>query len=164
MEQAPQTVTPEGELLLELADGVRVRPARTHTDDRGTLCEMYSPAWGFSEEPLVYAYQITVRPGVVKGWVQHRLQDDRLFFSTGTAKVVLYDIREGSPTEGRRNELYFDEHNRGLLRIPRGVLHAVGNVGAGNLTMVNFPTVPYDHANPDKYRLPLDPDAGPYRF
>ena len=25
-------------------------------------------------------------------------------------------------------------------------------------------TKPYDHANPDKYRLPLDTDQIPYRF
>jgi dTDP-4-dehydrorhamnose 3,5-epimerase len=163
-QQDAATVTPEGELLAPLVEGVRVRPARTITDDRGTLCEMYAPAWGFSDEPLVYAYQITIRPGVVKGWVAHHLQDDRLFFSSGTAKVVLYDTREESPTAGLRNELYFDEHNRGLLRIPRGVIHAVGNVGSTDVLMINLPTKAYDHANPDKYRFPVDDDTLPYRF
>jgi dTDP-4-dehydrorhamnose 3,5-epimerase len=30
--------------------------------------------------------------------------------------------------------------------------------------VVNFPTRPYDHASPDKYRLPLDTDEIPYEF
>ena len=30
--------------------------------------------------------------------------------------------------------------------------------------MVNFPTMPYDHSSPDKYRLPLNTDKIPYKF
>jgi dTDP-4-dehydrorhamnose 3,5-epimerase len=164
MVQDAQTVTPAGERLDRLIEGVRVRRAVTHTDDRGTLCEMYEPRWGFSEEPLVYVYQLTIRPGVVKGWVKHLLQDDRIFFAGGTAKVVLYDDREDSPTYGLRNELYFDPHGRGLLRIPRGVVHAVGNVGQDDVVAVNMPTRPYDHANPDKLRLPVGAEETPFRF
>jgi dTDP-4-dehydrorhamnose 3,5-epimerase len=160
----PQTVTSDGRSVQELIDGVCVRPARTMTDDRGTICEVYSPAWGFTEEPLVYAYQVTVRPGTIKGWVVHLHQDDRLFFSFGTAKVVLWDGREGSPTQGAINELYFDESNRGLVRVPRGVFHAVCNVGSVDVLMLNLPTRPYDHENPDKYRLPRDTDAIPYEL
>jgi dTDP-4-dehydrorhamnose 3,5-epimerase len=159
-----QTVTATGRPVQDLIDGVRVRPAKTITDERGTICEIYSPSWDFTEEPLIYAYQVTVRPGVVKGWVVHLLQDDRLFFSSGTAKVVLWDGRESSPTMGMINELYFDESNRGLLRIPRGVFHAVRNVGSADVLMVNLPTRPYDHENPDKYRLPRDTDAIPYEL
>jgi dTDP-4-dehydrorhamnose 3,5-epimerase len=29
---------------------------------------------------------------------------------------------------------------------------------------VNCPTMAYDHANPDKYRLPLDTDLIPHKF
>jgi len=159
-----QTVTPEGERIGPVIDGVHVRRARTVTDDRGTICEMYNPTWGFTAEPLVYAYQTTVRPGVVKGWIMHREQDDRLFFSFGSARVVLWDAREDSPTRGMVNELYFDEHNRGLLRIPAQVWHAVQNIGSKDFIFVNMPTRPYDHADPDKYRLPLDAEGIPYRF
>src|SRR3954453_16418981 len=160
----PATVTPEGERLGELIEGVSVRRAITHTDERGTLCEMFDPRWGFTEEPLVYVYQVTIRPGAVKGWVLHKLQDDRLFFSFGTAKVVLYDDREGSPTRGMINELFFDPHNRGLVRIPIGVIHAVVNVGQDDVLMINMPTQPFNHGQPDKYRLPRDTDAVPYRL
>ena len=30
--------------------------------------------------------------------------------------------------------------------------------------MVNYPTIQYDHSNPDKYRLPLDTDLIPFSF
>ena len=161
-----QTVAPDGTRLEALIDGVRVRRAVTQTDERGSLTEMYDPRWGFTEEPLVYVYTATIRPGRVKGWIVHRLSDDRLFLAmgTGVAKVVLYDARSGSPTEGAINELFFDAHSRGLLRIPIGVVHAIQNLGTEDLNFVNMPTRPYDHGAPDKQRLPLDTDRVPYRF
>jgi dTDP-4-dehydrorhamnose 3,5-epimerase len=160
----PQTVTPDGRPVQDLIDGVRIRPAVTHLDERGSVCEMYSPAWGFTEEPLVYVYQTTIRPGRIKGWVLHLEQDDRLCFLWGDIKVVLYDAREGSPTYGTLNVHHFGESNRGLLRIPAGVYHAIQNVGLHDVVFVNMPTRPYRHESPDKYRLPLDTDEIPYTF
>jgi dTDP-4-dehydrorhamnose 3,5-epimerase len=159
-----QTVTSAGAEVQELIDGVRIRRAITHLDERGSLCEMYSPAWGFTEEPLVYVYQTTIRPGRTKGWVLHLEQDDRLFFSRGDVKVVLFDAREDSPTFERLTVHNFGEASRGLLRIPRGVYHAIQNVGLGDAYFVNMPTRAFRHEEPDKYRLPLDTDRIPYRF
>ena len=160
----PQTVTRAGEPIQELLDGVRVRPAVTHLDERGSLCEIYDPAWGFTDEPLVYVYQTTIRPKQVKGWVLHLEQDDRLFFSFGDVKVVLFDGRVESRTFESLNVLHFGESNRALLRIPRGVYHAIANVGGSDVVFINSPTRAYRHEDPDKYRLPLDTDRIPYRF
>ena len=94
----------------------------------------------------------------------HRHQDDRLFFSAGAFKVVLYDARRGSPTHGVVNVLHPGTHERGLLRIPAGVYHAVCNIGTEEALFVNLPTRPYDHADPDKFRLPRENDVIPYRL
>jgi dTDP-4-dehydrorhamnose 3,5-epimerase len=163
-ERDSQSVTAEGESVQELLAGVRVRRAVTHLDDRGSVCEIYNPAWGFTDEPLVYAYQTTIRVGQTKGWVLHLEQDDRLCFMFGDVKVVLFDGRTDSPTFESLNVLYFGESNRGLLRIPRGVYHALQNVGQCDAVFVNMPTRAYRHEDPDKYRLPLDTDVIPYRF
>lgn len=159
-----QLATPDGRPLVSLIDGVRIREARTIPDHRGSICVTYDPRWGFTDEPLVYSYQVTIRPGVVKGWILHETYDDRLFLSTGSFKWVLYDAREGSPSQGKVNELFFDEHHRSLLRIPRGIWHAVENIGTEDCLMINHPTAPYDYENPDKTRLPLDTDQIPYEF
>ncbi len=148
----------------ELIHGMRIREARTIADDRGTVCVAYDPRWGFSDEPMVYSYEVTIRPGAVKGWIMHETYDDRLFLAAGTVKWVMYDDRPESPTRGRLSELYFDEHHRSLLLIPRGVWHAVQSVGDVDSRMVNFPTAPYDYEDPDKTRLPLDTERIPYRF
>jgi len=162
--QDRQTVTPEGVRIEPRIAGVAVRPATTHVDERGELCEIFNPAWKLHEAPLVYAYQSMVRPRKVKGWMVHQLQDDRLFVSLGTLRIVLYDAREGSPTKGMLNEIFISERNRAMVIIPSGVYHAVQNVGESDAYFINLPTRAYDHAHPDKYRLPLDTDLIPFRF
>lgn len=159
-----QTVTPDGVPVAARIADVVIRPAVTHLDERGEVCEVYSPAWDIHPEPMVYAYLIGIRPGQVKGWVVHRLQDDRLFSAFGTVKLVLYDDRAESPTHGMLNEMCFGERHRALIVIPKGVYHAVQNVGDVDAALFNLPTQPFDHARPDKYRLPLDTDRIPYRF
>ena len=77
---------------------------------------------------------------------------------------MLYDARPESPTHGRVQEIYLSERNRALMVIPRGVFHAVQNVGTFDAAFVNLPTRPYSHADPDKFRLPHDTDQIPYRF
>jgi dTDP-4-dehydrorhamnose 3,5-epimerase len=138
--------------------------APTQLDERGSVCEIYSPAWGFTDEPVVWLYETRIRPGQIKGWVLHLEQDDRLFFSTGDIKAVLYDARPGSPTSGRLNVRCFGDMDRALLRIPAGVYHALQNVGDRDAVFLNLPTQPYRHEEPDKYRLPLDTPEIPYTF
>jgi dTDP-4-dehydrorhamnose 3,5-epimerase len=159
-----QTVTPEGELVEKRIEGVNIRYAKTITDDRGTVCEMFSTDWGFHPDPLVFVYQVSIRPGKVKGWVVHRTYDDRAFVSRGTIKFALYDDRPDSPTYKMLNILYFDDHNRALVTIPRGVFHALQNVGTEDAYFYNMPTKGYQHADPDKERLPLNTDKIPYSF
>ncbi len=158
------TVSTSGAELQPLPDGVGFRDAVTHVDDRGSLCELFDPRWGWSGHDLVYAYVTTVRPGMIKGWGMHLDHEDRYFILFGELEVVLYDDRESSPTRGLVSKIYLTEHRRRLMNIPEGVWHAIRNVGSTDVTVINFPTKPYDHENPDKYRLPVDTDQIPYTF
>lgn len=156
------TVSSTGQAMQKLIDGVVVRPAITHIDERGEIVEMFSRAWGFDPAPTDHIYASTIRPGCVKGWVYHKLQSDRMFSLSGFVKYVLWDARANSPTYGLVNEIHLTERNRGLLLIPPYVVHAVQNIGLIDAVFVNMPTVPYNHANPDKYRVP--PEGVPYTF
>jgi dTDP-4-dehydrorhamnose 3,5-epimerase len=101
---------------------------------------------------------------VVKGWVKHEFQTDRLFLQRGAVRIVLYDDREDSPTYGMINQFTFTEQNRGVICVPPGIYHALENVGTSDAICLNFPTQPYNHAEPDKYRLPLDTELIPFKF
>ena len=162
--KSKQSVTRGGERIAQMLDDIRVRQQVTQQDHRGTLTEIYSPSWGFDDIPLVFIYTVTTRPGMIKGWAVHHQQVDRYFFYLGSLKLVLYDARESSPTRGMINELYFSEVNRSLVSVPPGVYHAVENVGATDALMINFPSEPYRHEDPDKYTLPLENDVIPYHF
>jgi len=159
-----QTVSPDGRPITPLIHGVVIRPAVTLADERGTLCEIYNPAWEVHAAPLVYVYQFTIRPGKVKGWHVHHLHDDRIFLSQGSVKVVLYDDRPDSPTYRMVNEIYRTEQQRTLMTIPAFVFHAHQNVGITDALFISMPTRPYNHADPDVYRLPVNNGKIPYRF
>lgn len=155
---------PDGAPVQRLPEGVVLHPLTTHTDDRGTVCELYDPRWEINSDPLVFAYMFTLRPGAAKGWGVHREHEDRYAFIAGEAEIVLYDEREDSPTFGLETRLFLSGVHRTVLVIPRGVWHAERNIGASDVLVVNFPTIPYDHSNPDKYRLPLDTDELPVQL
>ena len=159
-----QTVTSEGKSVDRLIAGVEIRPAITHIDDRGTLCEISPLALVATDDPLVYVYQFTIRPGKAKGWHIHYLHDDRVFLSQGTVKVVLYDPRPDSPTFGMVNEICRSELHRSIMVIPQFVWHAHQNIGSTDALFISMPSRAYDHASPDVFRLPLENDVIPYKF
>lgn len=158
------TVTSDGTPLAPRIDGVVVRYQRPIEDRRGEVLEVYRPSWGVDEEPLVYVYQVRIRPGAVKGWVRHEIQADRLFMIAGALRWALFDDRPGSPTHGLVNDLVLSDRAPALLIIPRGVWHAVQNIGVADAIFLNMPTQPYNHAAPDKVRLPLRTPRIPFDF
>jgi len=159
----PASVTASGERLQRLIDGVAVRRTSIQEYEHGITSEIFSDAWNIDSAPVRHISQSMVRAGHVKGWVYHKLTVDRLTAICGSFKFVLWDIRPQSPTHGMVNEIFLSERNRGLLSIPTYVVHAVQNIGDTDATFVNLPTLPYNHADPDKYRID-DPASVPYPF
>jgi dTDP-4-dehydrorhamnose 3,5-epimerase len=157
-----QTVGNSGEGLLGAVDGVELVRLDPIVDGRGSLTPLLTLSDPFWREPVVYAYSVMVRPGVIKGWGMHRLQTDRYFVPAGRLRVVLYDGRVASPTFENFQEIWFSDDSCGLVRIPPGVWHADQNWGAEDVRFVNFPTRPYDPADPDKYRV--GPHSGEIPF
>lgn len=159
-----QSVAADGKSVRRQIEGLIIRPLMTQLDRRGEVVEMYNPAWNIHSEPMVYAYQASIRPKAIKGWVVHREQDDRIFTSLGVMRWVFYDDRPDSSTYRLLNQFTFSERNRSLIIIPSGVYHAVQNVGETEAFFVNFPTKPYCHEAPDKYRLAPKNDLIPFDF
>lgn len=157
-----RTVDDSGRELFADVEGAEVVRVNPLADARGSLTPFLSLTESFWREPVVYAYHVHLRPGVIKGWGMHRLQTDRYFVPAGRLRVVLYDGRVDSPTFQSFQEIWFSETSGGLVRIPPGVWHADHNWGDTDLGLVNFPTRPFDPADPDKYRI--DPHGGEIEF
>ena len=56
------------------------------------------------------------------------------------------------------------ERDHFIINIPIHVWHATRCLGQDDAILVNLPTRLFDHAYPDKYRLPLDTPLIPYSF
>jgi dTDP-4-dehydrorhamnose 3,5-epimerase len=157
-------VTAEGRSLNRLIDGMTIREIPTHVDERGCVSELIDLRWRSHMDPIVFAYTFTLRPGFVKGWGLHKGHEDRYVLLKGEMELVLFDPRPDSSTYNQISRLVLSEHQRRLVNIPKLVWHADHNIGSCDAMIVNFPTVPYDHSNPDKYRLPIDTPLIPYKF
>ena len=149
------------ELPTAIAGVVLVRLIQL-ADHRGSLVRVLDTREPFWVEPIVYAYEFTIRPGRIKGWGMHERQTDRYFLADGQLRVVLYDGRTDAPSHERIEQFFFTDSTPGLLMIPPGVWHADQNWGETDARILNFPTRPYDYANPDKFRI--DPRSGTIPF
>ena len=124
-----QTVTAEGVRVAPSIEGVVIHRIPPQEDERGEISEVWNLHWPGLDDPVVHVYKVVTRPGTARGWQMHADQDDRLFVSRGRLRFGLYDDREGSPTRGMLNVFTLSDHQRAMVRIPRGVWHGVQNVG-----------------------------------
>lgn len=133
-------------------EGVIVKTLKRHPDDRGFFQEILRDddhlLRRFGQASLSMSY-----PGVIKAFHYHERQDDLWFFPVGSAQVVLYDMREDSPTQGITQVLYPGDANPQLIVIPVGVVHGYRVLGNQPLMIVYFTTESYVPSNPDEKRL-----------
>lgn len=147
--------------MVALIEGVKLKPLVMNTDERGYLMEILRcddeifESFGQTYVSLNY-------PSVIRAWHYHKNQTDFFAIVKGMVKVALYDARKDSTSYGRVQELFLGERNNVLLRIPAGVIHGYKTIGTEPSLLLNFPTKPYDHAQPDEYRLPWNTPEIPY--
>ncbi|MDP2673765.1 MAG: dTDP-4-dehydrorhamnose 3,5-epimerase family protein [Dehalococcoidia bacterium] len=144
-----------------MIQGVEIKQLARHADERGFLMELLR-----SDDPIFtrfgQCYVSMNYPGVIRAWHWHKKQDDFFVVVKGMIKVGLYDLREGSPTQGEAAELYLGDNNSIMLKIPVGVVHGYKTVGTEPSLLINFPSELYNPQEPDEYRLPWDTDQIPF--
>ncbi len=148
---------------MQLIHGVYVKPLKVIADERGYLMEMMRCDDPFFQR-FGQSYVSVAYPGVVKGWHYHKVQTDHFVIVKGMMKVVLYDQREDSPTQGVVNEFFMGEKNPILVTIPPGVVHGMKGIGSEPAMLVNVPTEPYRHDQPDEFRIDPHQNDIPYRW
>jgi dTDP-4-dehydrorhamnose 3,5-epimerase len=105
-------------------DGTYLFPLTMHRDGRGSLTEVYRREWIPGNAEMPQANLSISNRNVLRGLHFHRNQADYWCVIQGTAFVGLYDLRSGSPTEGKKGEIRIAaaEQRYGLY-IPTGVAH-----------------------------------------
>jgi dTDP-4-dehydrorhamnose 3,5-epimerase len=126
-----------------IADVVLVEPD-VHGDERGRFVETYRRSWLPLGREMVQANRSEKQAGAVVGLHYHLHQADYWYVLRGTARVVLHDLRVGSPTEGVTLGLDLSgDRDQGLF-IPPGVAH-----GFASLTDVLLWYLVDGYYNPD---------------
>jgi len=143
-----------------MIEGVKIKKIERHWDDRGFFCEVLKDDDEFFKEIKQTSYTETY-PGVIKAFHYHEKQDDIWFVAGGMAQVVLYDLREGSPTKDETQVIYAGEDSPVLIYIPIGVAHGYRVLGNEKVKLFYHTTESYNPNNPDEKRIPFDsPEIG----
>ena len=145
-------------------DGVSVREVRHVPRDHGVITEIFRPEWDPTGLPVVHIYQSRLYPGALGAWSCHQRSTDRLFVNQGQLKIVLFDGREDSKTNGLIMELHAGDARPSLIVVPPGVWHGLQNLGSTDALILNCPTEAYDYKDPDHYRLAYDSAEIPYAW
>lgn len=146
---------------MDLIDGVKVKKLKVITDERGRLAEILRADEEIFET-FGQVYFTTAYSGVVKAWHYHKLQRDYFCAVKGMIKLALYDSREDSSTYKMINEFLIGVDNPTLVSIPPLVYHGFKTISDDEAMVINIPTRPYNHKQPDEYRLDAHTPEIPY--
>lgn len=108
--------------------GVFVVEPSVHGDDRGAFVETYRREWFPLGREMIQGNRADRQAGCVVGLHYHLHQADYWYVPHGQARVILHDLREGSPTNGATLSLDLGARKDGThdhrgVFIPPGVAH-----------------------------------------
>lgn len=111
-----------------LIQGVHHVEPIVHGDERGFFVETYRREWFPNGREMVQANRGDRKAGALVGLHYHLHQADYWYVPAGRARVVLHDLREGSPTDGATECFDLGEREDGTnshsgVFIPPGVAH-----------------------------------------
>ena len=146
---------------MNMIDGVKVKKLKVIPDDRGRLMEILRCDDEIFES-FGQVYMTTAKPGLVKAWHYHKIQDDNFACVHGKIRLVLYDARRRSATYKEINEFILSLEEPILIHIPKLVYHGFKGISDFEAIVINTPTKPYNHKDPDEFRVDAYDNDIPY--
>lgn len=144
-----------------MIDGVQIVPLKKFPDERGTIMHGVRKDNILNEFGEVYFKKLY--KGVINGWHVHETLILNYICIHGMIKLVLYDLREDSPTKGELQEVFFGEDNYCMVHIPYGIANGTKGMTDPFGIMVNVASEPH---NPNLKYLRIDPNSDeiPYNW
>lgn len=118
----------------ELIHGVYTVDPEGHGDSRGRFFETYRREWFPLGREMIQGNRSDKTAGAVVGLHYHLHQADYWLCPVGAARVVLHDLREGSPTDGATEQFDISRENCRGVFIPPGVAHGFASLTDLTLT------------------------------
>lgn len=134
--------------------GLEFFPIKVFENEKGKLFHhVRSDSPYFAQFGEIY-YSMTYA-GVIKGWKLHHEVTQIFVVPIGSVRILLYDLREGSPTHGCHDlvDLGHDVGNYGALKIPPGLLYAFGTLGEATSLVANQISMPHRPEESTNYPL-----------
>jgi dTDP-4-dehydrorhamnose 3,5-epimerase len=170
---AEMAATPAAQRLGRI-DDVMIKTFRKLADQRGYFIEQlkrgdvddegrpFIPAQPFAQMSRSLAFARGGNPPeLIKAFHWHRRQWDYWDIVQGDARIVLVDLREGSPTAGRIQTLILGDHSPRMVAIPPYVAHGYQALSLRDVMLTYYVTEPYDPSDPDEGRIAWnDPRIG----
>ena len=104
-------------------DGVVIVTPDAHGDERGVFVETYRRSWFPQGREMIQGNRSDKQADAVVGLHFHLHQADYWYVVRGRARVVLHDLRLGSPTEGATFETEIGGTDHRGVFIPPGLAH-----------------------------------------
>ena len=126
---------------LEIAGVMLVEPV-VHGDARGMFVETFRHEWVPQAREMIQMNRADRAAGCIVGLHYHRFQADFWYVPFGHARIVLHDLRPGSPTDGVTQQLDRGTrpdgtHNHGGIYIPPGVAHGFSSLTDMTITYLD---------------------------
>jgi dTDP-4-dehydrorhamnose 3,5-epimerase len=135
-----------------MLQGIRIRPIKRISDERGFFTEVMRKDWKelFAEDTVAQANFSFTYPDVIRAWHRHvKGQVDYFFALKGLIKICSFD---GKTSEV--NEIISSGLDLQMVRIPGHYWHGFKALGNEPAMLLYFTTNLYDASNPDEERRP----------
>ena len=143
-------------------EGLSLFPLKQITDERGAVYHFLkstSPSFkGFGE-----AYYSRINESVVKGWKLHKSISQNFCVPYGKVRIVIYDDRLDSSTNGTVLEIILDDsENYNLLSMVPGLWYSFKCESSGYALLANI--IDMTHTPDESMNLPLGTLSIPYEW
>ena len=126
-----------------MIDGVIFTPlAIIDTEGGRVLHAMKASDVGFSG--FGESYFSTVEPEAIKGWKLHREMVLNLVVPVGRVRIVIFDDRADSETEGKLSEILLSRNNYGRLTVPAKLWVGFQGLDENDSLLLNIASIPHD--------------------
>jgi len=126
-----------------MIEDVVIKQLKQFDDDRGRVMHMIR-----ADDPLFEkfgeVYFSEILPGVVKAWKKHKLMAQFFAVPVGMIRLVVYDDRPNSKSNGELIVVEVGRDHYQLVKIPPGLWYGFKCISNGSALIVNCADLPHD--------------------
>ena len=146
---------------MQLIEGIKVTNLNQIHDERGSIMHMLKSTDShyikFGE-----IYFSLIHYQAIKAWHIHKSMTLNYATVHGKIKFVVFDNREGSPTNGLVNEFFLSQNSYKLITVPPMLWNGFKGLSQDTAIVANCSSIPHDPS--EISRLPHNDSSIPYEW